>query len=322
MVPDYQSLMLPLLQALADGQTYRMRDIENRLAITLGLSPEDLAATISSGGNLFSSRVGWARTYLKKAKLIEQPKRGMVVITERGKNALRSNPRQITNQDLKQFPEFVDFVQSGTQHSGDNFPKNNLPVHPLAEDIGIAHSEYVITDRLSPQERIAQAQAEMHAALADEMMEKILSNTPKFFEQLVVDLLVKMGYGGTHRDAARVVGQSGDEGIDGIINQDRLGLDVIYVQAKRYAPDRSISRPDLQQFVGALVGKGAGKGIFITTSKFTRDARDFRPANTKLILIDGQALTQYCIDYGVGCTTEHSFEIKRLDSDYFAEGEG
>lgn len=316
MVPDYQSLMLPLLQALADGQTYRMRDIKQHLAATLQLSDEDLATRLPSGVNIFSDRLNWARTYLKKAKLIEQPNKGMVKISERGKQELKIAPTTLTSQYLKKYTEFLAFVRPRQQVLSGDVPT----LFPIYDPITL--DEPLSASKLSPQERIAQAQAEMHAALADEMMEKILSNTPKFFEQLVVDLLVKMGYGGTHRDAARVVGQSGDEGIDGIINQDRLGLDVIYVQAKRYAPERSISRPDLQQFVGALVGKGAGKGIFITTSKFTRDARDFRPANTKLILIDGQALTQYCIDYGVGCTTEHSFEIKRLDSDYFAEGEG
>ncbi len=251
--------------------------------------------------SVFYNRVGWARTYLKKANLINSEKKGSIKITERGKQILKENPQRIDNKSLKQFDEFVEFTNK---------------VNPKKEKIDF-ETEYI---NQTPEELIDGAFQDFQKSLAEELLEKIRKVNPSFFERLVVALLVKMGYGGSIKDAGRAVGKSGDEGIDGIIKEDKLGLDVIYIQAKRWKENNIIGRPEIQKFVGALAGQGAKKGIFITASSFSKEALEYKPMNdTKVILIDGIELANLMIEYNLGVAPLHSYELKRIDSDYFEE---
>lgn len=301
-IPDFQSIMLPLLNVAADGESHYIHDAVEELAGHFSLTDEEKAKLLSSGQQpVFYNRVGWARTYLKKAGLVEDPKRGYFRITERGKSVLQEKPDRIDMKYMQRFPEYVEFRQT-TREPADQ--------EPSKDDL----------EELTPEEALEDSYQRIRGDLADELLGFVLSSTPGFFEKLVVELLVKMGYGGSQREAARAVGQSGDEGIDGIIDEDRLGLDSIYVQAKKWKVDSSVGRPEIQKFVGALQGKRAKKGIFITTARFTDDARDYaRNIDTKVILIDGDRLTALMIDHGVGVTLRTSYEIKSLDSDYFGE---
>jgi restriction system protein len=305
-IPDYQSVMLPLLNRLADGTTYLFKDIVELLGKDYKLSEDELTELLPSGQSfLFSNRVGWARTYLKKAGLIESPKRGAIAITNRGREVLKKKPAKIDNQLLKQFPEFVEFQQ----YKIDEVEK------PLGN--GLAHEE----DHQTPEETIENAYQTIRQSLALELLDTVCKLSPLFFERLVVDLLVKMGYGGSIKDAGNAIGRTGDEGIDGTIKEDKLGLDIIYIQAKRWQPGNVVGRPELHKFVGALAGQGAKKGIFITTSTFTKDARAYIPRNeTKIVLIDGDELAQLMIDHNIGIAQQRVYEIKRLDSDYFEDG--
>lgn len=301
-IPDFQSLMLPLLKLSSDENIHYIHNAVSMLARKFDLTEEEQSKLLPSGQQpIFYNRVGWARTYLKKAGLLEDPKRGYFRITDRGKNVLESNPPKIDMNFLRQFPEFVKFRESSRGESDEDVASDDL------ED-------------LTPEEALENAYQKIRADLADELLSYILSSTPGFFEKLVVELLVKMGYGGSQRDAARVIGKSGDEGIDGIIDEDRLGLDTIYVQAKKWKKASSIGRPEIQKFVGALQGQRAKKGIFITTTTFSREAREYASnINTKVVLIDGSRLTDLMIDYNIGVTTRTKYELKDLDTDYFGE---
>jgi restriction system protein len=260
---------------------------------------------LSSGVQpVFDNRVGWARTYLKKAGLIDSPKRAAFIITEEGKRVLSQNPSRIDVKFLRSYPSFIAF-QSATRTES-NTEDKSLPANNS-------------NDR-TPEENLEIAYQSLRKALAEELLDKVINLSPAFFERLVVELLVRMGYGGSIQDAGKAIGKSGDEGIDGIIKEDKLGLDVIYIQAKKWKPDNVVGRPELQKFVGALAGQGAKKGIFITTSSFTKDAREYMPRNeTKIVLIDGGQLAQLMIDYNLGCSTQKTYEIKRIDNDYFDE---
>jgi restriction system protein len=301
-IPDFQSIMLPLLKLAADGDTHYIHDAVNILSDDYMLSDDEKSMLLQSGQQpIFYNRVGWARTYLKKAGLLTDPKRGYFQITERGKTILKENPNRIDMQYLKRFPEYLEFSKKvkETEHF-------ELSVETLED--------------LTPEEALENAYQKILKDLSEDLLEYVLGSSAGFFEKLVVELLVKMGYGGSQRNMAKAVGQSGDEGIDGIIDEDRLGLDTIYIQAKKWKPDSSVGRPEIQKFVGALAGKQAKKGIFITTTKFTDDAREYaRRINTKVVLIDGSQLTDLMIDYGVGVATRISYEIKTLDTDYFGE---
>lgn len=301
-IPDFQTIMLPLLRVAEDGQSHYIHDAVNELATHFSLTDEEKSKLLSSGQQpVFYNRVGWARTYLKKAGLLEDPKRGYFRITERGKDVLHEAPDRVDMKYLQRFPEYVEFRQTTREPSEEQVSDEDL-------------------EGLTPEEALEDSYQRIRRDLADELLAYVLNSTAGFFEKLVVELLVKMGYGGSQRDAARAVGQSGDEGIDGIIDEDRLGLDTIYVQAKRWKSDSSVGRPEIQKFVGALQGKRAKKGIFITTSRFTNDARDYaRNIDTKVVLIDGSRLTELMIDYGVGVTSRTAYEIKSLDTDYFGE---
>lgn len=296
-IPDFQSIMLPLLKLAGDGNIHGFHNVVEKLANELGLSNEEISTLIPSGQPRFENRVGWAKTYLKKSGLIKYPKRGHLQITQKGIKVLEENPQTIDTDYLKRFPEYVEFRQ-GSQ-------KEEKPQGESDED-------------LTPEEALENAYQQIREDLADELLETILNSPPAFFEKLVVDLLVAMGYGGSQRDAARAVGGVGDEGIDGIIDEDRLGLETIYIQAKRWQRDSRVSRPQIQSFVGALTGNNAKKGVFITTADFTSEAQNYAAGiPLKVVLINGERLANLMIDYGIGVTTRIKYEIKNLDSDYF-----
>lgn len=298
-IPDYQSLMLPLLAIAGDGREHSLRETIEALAEQFGLTAEERRELLPSGRQAtFDNRVGWARTYLKKAELLSSPRRSYFQITPRGHEVLKENPSKITVTYLRKFPEFVEF-QLGSQSKD---------------------SDTVVVGEVeaTPEEAIESAYQRARAELAAELLQTVKSCSPEFFERLVVDLLVKMGYGGTRKDAGRAIGSSGDGGIDGIINEDRLGLDVVYIQAKRW-DSTTVGRPEIQKFAGALQGQRAKKGIFLTTSSFSRDAHDFASRiDSKIVLMDGETIAQLMIDYGVGVNTLASYELKRVDTDYFS----
>ena len=300
-IPDYQTLMLPLLRCFADGKEHSFQDVVNTLAREFSLTEEELRELLPSGKQpVFYSRAGWAKTYLVKARLIDKVRRSHYVITRRGREVLNENPSEIKNEFLAQFPEFAEFrrreVQKETQSKK-----------------GICKEEK------TPEEVLEEAYAELRDSLAQELLDIVKKSTPAFFERLVVELLVRMGYGGSRREAARAVGQVGDEGIDGIIDQDRLGLDTIYIQAKKW--DQCVGRPEIQRFVGALAGKRAKKGVFITTSSFSQEAvRYVSTIEARIVLIDGKRLAELMIDYDVGVTPVTTYQLKRVDSDYFNNG--
>ena len=303
-IPDYQTLMLPMLRYAAERESATLRDAIEVLSERFELSEDERRELLPSGRQAtMANRVGWARTYLTKAGLLHSPKRGVFEITASGRRALSSNPPRVDNAFLRQFPEFLEFVGGA---GGDGCSAD--PESADAAD----------TPPGTPEERIESLYEALRADLARDLLQRILEASPEFFERLIVDLLVRMGYGGTLRDAGQAIGQSGDEGIDGIIKEDRLGLDIVYVQAKRWRPDRVVSRPELQKFAGALQGQRARKGVFITTSVFTKGAREFVQAiESKIVLIDGQLLTQLMLDFGVGVTTVATYDVKQVDSDYF-----
>ncbi|MGD0708850.1 MAG: restriction endonuclease [Anaerolineaceae bacterium] len=304
-IPDFQTLLLPLLKLSSDGQLHYIHDAVDKLASDYSLTDEERSRLLSSGQQpVFYNRVGWARTYLKKAGLLEDPKRGYFQITSKGQNVLKTNPDRINMKFLQQFPEYIEFRETNKEKG-----KSDI-VEEVLED-------------LTPEEVLEDAYQRIHKDLAEDLLEYVLNSSSGFFEKLVVDLLVKMGYGGSPRNVAKAVGQSGDEGIDGIIDEDRLGLDTIYIQAKKWKPEIKVGRPEIQKFVGALEGKRAKRGIFITTTKFSIEAFEYsHQINSKVVLIDGEQLTNLMIDYGVGVTTRISYDIKTIDTDYFGESSG
>lgn len=302
MIPDYQTLMLPLLQYVSSKQEYKFRDVIKGLVVKFSLTDAEREELLPSGQQaIFDNRVGWAKTYLKKAGLVDTPKRATIVITARGTDVLKKNPSEINVRFLRQFPEFIEFQ---------NAKREDTVAAPVAEE----------TSKQTPEESLEAAYLHIRKSLAQELLSKVLSMPPAFFERLVVELLVKMGYGGSMKDAGKAIGKSGDEGIDGTIKEDKLGLDIIYIQAKRWQSGNVVSRPEIQKFVGALAGQGAKKGIFITTSSFTKEAIEYIPRNeTKIVLLNGEQLAQLMIDYNLGVTTVNVYEIKRMDNDYFGE---
>ncbi|MEQ8192029.1 MAG: restriction endonuclease [Candidatus Eremiobacterota bacterium] len=297
-VPDFQSLMLPAVKLLKDGKEYNKTEITNSLAKEFNLSEEDLHLLLPSGKQtVLSNRVGWALTYLKKAKVLEAVKRAVVRITPRGQDLLKSKPDQVNMKTLERYPEFLEFksVNANHQNKGEEKPDQG--------------SE-------TPEETLEKIYEELKNTLAQELLECIMKCSPQFFENLVIDLLLAMGYGGSRKDAGQAVGKSGDGGIDGIIKEDRLGLDNVYIQAKRW--DSTVGRPVLQAFAGALIGKKANKGVFITTSSFSKDARDYvNTISPNLVLIDGKELANLMIDYNVGVTDVAKYVLKKIDLDYF-----
>lgn len=299
-IPDYQTLMLPLLKLTNDEKILSLRDATDKLAKDFNLSEDELAELLPSARKTrFYDRVGWAGTYLKKAGLLSSPERGKFQITKRGLDVINNPPERITVNFLTQFEEFVEFRQR---------PEKSVDNSSVEKE----------NESQTPEESIDSAYLNIRQNLSDEILQTIKNCSPTFFETLVIDVLVKMGYGGTRKDAGKAIGKSGDGGIDGIINEDRLGLDVIYIQAKKW--ENSVGRPEIQKFAGALQGQRARKGIFITTSEFTKEAKEFASKiESKIILIDGETLSQLMIDYNIGVNPIASYELKRIDSDYFSE---
>jgi restriction system protein len=298
-VPTYEAMMLPLLQIIEkNGLINRSKAVE-LIAQKLNLTDEETTEMLPSGKfTKISDRVGWTRTYLRKAGLIDYPQRGLAIITERGKKVLLAKPEKIDNEYLCQFPEFKEFLES-SQLQENSSQKENLSTE-------------------TPDEILETVHLTLKNTVLAEMIEKIKSCSPYFFEKLVVDIVLKLGYGGSHKDAGRAIGKSGDEGIDGVINEDRLGLDSIYLQAKRW--EGNVSRPEIQKFAGALQGKRARKGIFITTSDFTAEAKEYiKQIDSKIILISGKELAELMWEYNIGLSITQTYETKKLESDYFSE---
>ena len=295
-IPDFQSIFLPLLKLASDRKEHSFREARETLAKDFALSDEELKQPLPSGKQpLFTNRVGWAKVYLSKAGLLENTRRGFFRITSRGKEVLAGNPDKLKVKDLKEYPEFQKF------HTAK--PKPPPPPPP---------------DETTPEEALENAYQNLRSELADALIEQVKNNTPDFFEHLVVRLMVRMGYGGSIKDAGQAIGKGGDEGIDGIIKEDKLGLDVVYIQAKRW--EGSVGRPEIQKFVGALQGQRARKGIFITTSSFSSGAIDYvSKIDPRVVLIDGEQLIDLMIDYGLGVSTVETYDIKQIDMDFFIE---
>ena len=302
-IPDFQSIMLPLLELAGDGETLQIRKAVDILARRFALTDDETRELLPSGRqSRFHNRVTWARTHLAKAGLLESPQRGCFRITGRGRDVLARNPSGINSKFLEQFDEYKSFRKPHRT------PVPKVDATELSDEIPAD----------TPEATFQVAHSELKKNLADELLQAVMESPPEFFERLVVDLLVRMGYGGSREEAGEAIGRSGDEGIDGIIKEDRLGLDIIYVQAKRWKS--VVGRPEVQKFAGALQGQRARKGVFITTSTFSRNAEEYaEKIETKVILIGGTQLAKLMIDHGVGVTTEATYELKRIDSDYFPD---
>lgn len=300
-IPTYETCMLPLLKLLEDGKIHFMNEVIESLARYFKLTPEEREILLPSGRQkLFENRVGWARTYLKKAGLIISPQRGTIQITERGQEVLKNNPEKIDDKYLMQFEEFKNFRELSKKNQKST---ENKPLNPSIQE-------------KTPDEVLEEAYESLRYSLAENILDRLKTISASLFEKIVMDVLLSMGYGGGRNNAGVVTGKPGDEGIDGIINQDPLGLDVVYIQAKKW--ENPVSRPEVQKFVGALQGKSAHKGIMITTSRFTEEARDYvKNLGVKVILIDGMKLAELMIDHNVGVSTTRSYEIKQIDGDYF-----
>jgi len=302
-IPDFQSIMLPLMQFASDGKEHSFRESVEYLAKFFKLSEDERKELLPSGPMpIFDNRVGWTKTHLLKAGLLESPRRSIFQLTTRGKEVLSRKPSQINSKFLKQFPEYQTF--RGANNTIDN---STLP------------SQENLTEQITPEEALATAYQKLKLSLAQDLLTYVRDCTPDFFERLVVKLLVKMGYGGSIQDAGKAIGRSGDEGIDGIIKEDKLGLDAVYIQAKKW--EGTVGRPEIQKFVGALAGQGAKKGVFITTSNFSREAHEYAKnmRDTKVVLLDGEQLTQFMIDYNLGVSVVSQYEVKKIDSDFFAD---
>lgn len=312
-IPSYEEMMPAVLKVLADGEVKTLQQMYLAVANHYGFTAEQLARTIPSGKTTYvRSRVGWAKTYMAKAGLISQPKRGVCQITQRGREALASG-KPINNHYLAQFEDFNRFLSTSNEPSTTN--KTSTEVN-ISRGKGLTHQH---DDAQTPTELIDIAFAALNSALADELIEQIHTLSPKFFEQLVVDLMLAMGYGGSQKDAGQATQYSCDGGVDGIIKEDKLGLDSIYLQAKRYR-DNTVGRPDIQAFAGALDMHRARKGVFITTSSFSKDARDFvTRIEKRIVLIDGRELAALMIEHNVGVSTRELYAVKAIDSDYFLE---
>jgi restriction system protein len=301
-IPDFQTLMLPLLKILADGKEHPNLEVLDALAGQFHLTDEERKELLPSGQDfVFRNRVAWARTHMKGAGLIDNPKRGTFIITRSGKELLATGPEKV---DLKLLQTYDAYRAFRNRHK----PKTSAPEsQPEGEQ-----------DTKTPEEQIEAAFEILRESVASQIVDHLKACSASFFEKVVVEVLVKMGYGGSRKDAGEAIGKSGDEGIDGIIKEDRLGLDIIYIQAKKW--DNTISRSEIQKFAGALQGKRAKKGIFITTSDFSKTAYEYVSAiDSKIILIDGQQLAMFMMDFNVGVATEAIYELKRVDSDYFVE---
>ena len=296
-IPDYQGWMLPLLQAVADERDHVLRDLIGQLVERAGLTSAERQELLPSGQQtVVNNRVQWAKTYLKKAGLLMQPARGVIRITAEGKAVLSQKPVSIDAAFLKRYPIFLSFYQQ---------------VQP---------EEEVVDTPDTPEEALEAANLALRSTLADELLERLKTCSPGFFERMVVQLLVAMGYGGSLADAGQAIGRSGDDGIDGIIKEDKLGLDVVCVQAKRW--QSTVGRPVVQAFAGSMEGQRARKGVLITTASFSKEAEEYvSRIERKIVLIDGRRLTELMIDHDIGVSTARTYAVKKLDVDFFIEEE-
>lgn len=295
-VPDFQSFFKPLLDLAADGKEHSIQEAREVIAKVMALPEADLKEPLPSGiQTKFENRVAWAKSYFIQAKVLESPRRSMFRITERGLDLHKAGHQRIDIRILNQYPEFLEFHKAKSPKEEEQEPSKE-----------------------TPEETLQKSYESIRGDLTSQIVQRIASNSPQFFERLVVDLMVAMGYGGSRTDAGQSIGGTGDEGIDGIIKEDRLGLDMVYLQAKRW--EGTVGRPEVQKFVGALHGKRAKKGVFITTGKFSDDAKNYvETIDPKVILIDGRMLAELMIDHGLGTTTTATYQVKRIDSDYFIE---
>lgn len=302
--------MLPVLRALSDGKSHDRKSLAEAVAKHFKLTETERDTMLPSGkATVIRSRTGWAVTYLKNAGLLKALRRGTYEITPLGIKVLAGKPSAIDNDFLDQFESFRDFRIRSRGDEGDTFPTDPKP--------GITNVA-VSDPQVTPEEALESAHKSLRAAVESELLDSMLNGSPKFFEWIVVDLLVRMGYGGSREEAARVVGKAGDEGIDGVIDEDRLGLDSIYVQAKKWK--NTVERPDIQQFAGALQGHRATKGVFITTSSFSKGATEYAAKiNSRIVLIDGARLTALMFEHNVGVSPKQTYVVKAIDNDYFEE---
>jgi len=303
-VPDYQSLMLPLLSALTDRSDHEVKELRETIAQRLGITDIDRGELLPSGKQtVYDNRLGWAKTYLDKAGLVQSSRRGVYRLTDRGHEVLASKPSRVDVALLSKFPEFEEFRRKPDQ-DGDQTTSASNPAHTALP--------------VTPQESLDAAYQQMRRSLEAEVLASVKGASFRFFEQLVVELLVKMGYGGTLKDAGKAIGRSGDDGLDGVIKEDHLGLDAIYIQAKRW--QNTVGRPDVQAFAGSLEGVRGRKGVFITTSSFSSEAKEYvSRIEKKIVLIDGTQLSSLMIDFNIGVSTVNVYEVKRIDTDYFSE---
>lgn len=302
-IPKYDEMYRAFLNCLADGQAHKSKEVKDIVASVFAVSEKEREEMLPSGKQpLFDNRIGWTRTYLKKAGLVQSPSRGVYIITPAGKQVLAENPPHIDNLYLQRFESFRMFVS------------------PNSDEIA-APSHVTTVSSQTPQDILDDAFKQINATLVDDILAEVMKQPPSFFEHLVVKLLTQMGYGGSIENAGSVIGKTGDEGIDGIIREDKLGFSLIYIQAKRWDCDKTVGRPEIQKFVGALAGQGAAKGLFITTAKFTKEARQYaeKQHTTKVVLVDGTTLAKLMIEYNLGVSVETTYKIKRIDSDFFAE---
>lgn len=303
-LPDYQSVTLPLLQLAATNSPVHLKDAFHILVKHFHVTDQDLDLKTTTGKTKMQSRVHWAATYLAQARLVTRPKPGWIAITQRGIDLLSTNPTRIDYTLLKQYPEFVEFL-SGSKTSA------------KTGDEGTTSAAAGAT-ALTPDELIDQGYQALRAEVEASLLDRLRNASPAFFEQTVVDLLVAMGYGGSHENAARRIGKTGDEGIDGVIDEDRLGLDAIYIQAKRWKAEHSVGSPDVQGFIGSLVGKKASKGVFITTSTFSQAAMKYLDSVAhRVVPIDGREVARLMFTHGVGVRTTQRYEVKTIDLSYF-----
>jgi restriction system protein len=299
-IPNYEYFMLPILQKIQEGNEFNFRDVTYEILKNLHLTEEERTRLLPSGATLVvNSRIGWARTYLAKAGLIKGTRRGHLIISQEGIKLLSTNPKEINLKLLEQYESFRIWRtrSSGDFDKSDKTHKNKTPDELIENELQIIKNQ-----------------------LEDDLLEQLKQVSPRKFEFIVVDLLVKMGYGGSKKEAAQVVGKSGDGGIDGIIKEDKLGLEAVYIQAKRW--DSQIGRPEIQKFAGALLGQKAKKGVFLTTGMFSGDALKYAEnLDTKIVLIDGNYLVSLLYEYNLGVSISKRYEIKKIDSDYFFEDE-
>ena len=300
MIPDYQTIMLPLLGMSSDGEEHGFQEAVDNMVEHFDLSTDERKRLLPSGRkSIISNRVGWAKTYMSKAGLLDTSKRGYFRITQEGLDVIAEKPEAINVKYLNRFPGFRKFRERKSEGNGEEAVEER-------------------DTNINPEEALEDAYMALRGTLGQEILEKVKSCSPAFFEKLVVELLVNMGYGGSRKDAGEAIGRSGDEGIDGIIKEDRLGLDVIYIQAKRW--ENTVGRPEIQKFVGALQGKRAKKGVFITTANFSNEALTYaRDLDLKVVLIDGDQLVENMIDFDIGVSLSRKFDMKKIDLDYFEE---